>query len=391
MDRDFRYNKYIPVLRWKAAEVDAFFNLDASIKDQTMPLFELCPTMFIRKKKINDLWIKEKLPISTLSKKLIELKGAVGKLTFYMDLINVIDSSSPYSNQLIWEKIIEYGKLIRLPLVPVTGFYNKGKENQQLIGSVGKEFRNGVSVRLNLQDLSRRSFHSDLEQLLSLLDSQPQEIDLMIDLQILKEGKTTYSYSAVEQRLSVIDKWRSITLLAGSFPKDLGFPMEANNTYEVPRLKWLKWVEEILSGKSFKTRTPRFGDFTIQHALYKEPPDAANVSASIRYTHDNHWIVIRGEALGKEGGIGHDQYPAEAQLLIDKKEYHGSNYSEGAKIIMQKAQNGSNPGTPETWLMVGINHHITHTVYQLHPELLVAKQKEEAKLKNLVGVQQKLL
>ena len=51
MNIDFSSNQYVPVLRWKAAEVDAMFNLATPIRARVTPLIELCPSMFNQKKK----------------------------------------------------------------------------------------------------------------------------------------------------------------------------------------------------------------------------------------------------------------------------------------------------------------------------------------------------
>lgn len=387
MNEQNKNGDYVPVLRWKAAEVDAFYNLEKIVKQQITPMFELCPVMFIREKKVGDNFVKVKLPITVLYKMLIELKSVVGKTPFYMDLKNVDDRNTTYSNQSLWESILEYGKFIKLPIIPVTGFYGNGSKNQNLIGSIATEFGNGICIRLFQKDILRQSFHSDINRLLSMLNSTPSHVDLIIDFQFL--NNQSISYTTIENKLPHIDKWRSITFLAGSFPENLGH-LQANDTYMIPRFEWLKYQREIISNSPFLKRIPRFGDYTIQHSIYKEPPDFVNVSASIRYTHNEKWVIIRGEALGKEGGIGYDQYPAEAQLLVEKNEYCGANYSRGDEIIMEKSKNGSNTGTPETWIMIGINHHVTHTVYQLCPELLENKVKENTKLQKSEKVQQEL-
>jgi mannose-6-phosphate isomerase-like protein (cupin superfamily) len=41
-----------------------------------------------------------------------------------------------------------------------------------------------------------------------------------------------------------------------------------------------------------------------------------NISASIRYTTDDYWVIMRGEGLRNKGGAGYDQYPANAELLM---------------------------------------------------------------------------
>ena len=99
----------------------------------------------------------------------------------------------------------------------------------------------------------------------------------------------------------------------------------------------------------------------IQHGVFREPVSFPHVSASIRYSAPEYWIVLRGEWLGKKDGAGAAQYPAEAQLLVDKPEYCGEAFSYGDKFLAVKARDGAHPGNPTQWLLAGINHHITLT------------------------------
>jgi hypothetical protein len=43
---------------------------------------------------------------------------------------------------------------------------------------------------------------------------------------------------------------------------------------------------------------------------------------------------------------------------------------------MRKSIDASKPGRPQDWLAAGINHHITYTVCQIHPELRIVERKE---------------
>jgi len=135
------------------------------------------------------------------------------------------------------------------------------------------------------------------------------------------------------------------------------------------------WRSEILrSGQHSEIRLPSFGDYTIQHAVYKEPPPFPHVSASIRYTAEDSWIVFRGEWIGKKDGSGSAQYPAEAQLLIEKSEFYGDSFSDGDRFIAEKAKNGIKPGNPKQWLQAGINHHITLTAKMVQSDTLSIKK-----------------
>ena len=140
-------------------------------------------------------------------------------------------------------------------------------------------------------------------------------------------------------------------------------------------MEWLRWQHEMAIGKGRFSRIPIFGDYTIQHAMYREPVKYPHVSASIRYTTPDYWIVYRGEWLGKKNGSGSSQYPAQAQLLVERKEYSGPKFSFGDAFIMQKALDGSEPGNPEQWLTAGINHHVTLTVLQLRNQWEAEKRE----------------
>ncbi len=360
-------NIYTPVLRWKAAEVTALSNLSIEIKSRVTPLFELCPSMFYQRKKgKSGKSVTEIRPIDYLLKKLTDLNKATSGLPLYLDLVHVRNGVSPYPWNALWNSISHFGDSSSIRIIPATGFYGKGPQYQALVGSVVRKFQNGCCVRLSKNDLSRPSIDSDIVKLLDMLGVNPAEVDMVIDLKSIDVGSTPY-----EQLLGQVpipDLWRSTTFLAGSFPKDLS-RLKAHNTYIIPRLEWIKWFSEELIEDSILGRKYRFGDYTVQHPSFSEPPEFSNPSASIRYASEDYWLVLRGEGLRNEGGMGHAQYPAQAQLLVDKPEYSGAGFSHADKLIMEKSLDVSRPGNPEQWLMIAINHHITYTVRQLNPEL----------------------
>ncbi len=124
------------------------------------------------------------------------------------------------------------------------------------------------------------------------------------------------------------------------------------------------WHDQVLALPR-ETRRPTFGDYTIQHPIYKEPLENCNPSASIRYTYSEHWVIMRGQGLCQKGSPGNAQYLAEAQLLCDMDEFCGKDFSGGDQYIEETSQQPKSPGTPYTWLRAGINHHITYTTRQV--------------------------
>lgn len=172
------------------------------------------------------------------------------------------------------------------------------------------------------------------------------------------------SFPYVCQRLPGIHQWRTFTTLAGSFPPDL-MSLKKPGQYELPREEWKRWAAEIANSAGL-ARRPSFGDYTIQHPIYHEPVHGANPSASIRYTSDTHWVIMRGEGLRTPGSPGHAQYPANAELLCGRKEFCGPEFSAGDEYIWDVgSRKKAGPGTPETWLRAGINHHLTFAARQI--------------------------
>jgi hypothetical protein len=163
----------------------------------------------------------------------------------------------------------------------------------------------------------------------------------------------------------MLRRWRSFTVLAGSFPPDL-MAFERPGQYEIPRLEWLKWMTEVQQ-LSTSSRRPTFGDYAIQHPIYVEPVKGANPTASIRYTCDTYFVVMRGQALRKkEGGTRHEQYRANAELLCARKEFAGAHFSAGDEYIWNIGSHKEpGPGTPETWLRAGFSHHLAFTARQI--------------------------
>jgi len=168
-------------------------------------------------------------------------------------------------------------------------------------------------------------------------------------------------FSNVGGCLPFLSRWRSFTIASGAFPKNLS-AFKKNSQYTLPRLDWSNWRDQILRGLP---RQPSFGDYTTQHGVFTEPPQNANFSASIRYTADEYWVIMRGEGVHNKGGPGYAGYSANAQLLCERKEFCGADFSDGDEYIATMSQQTTNPGNAGTWLQASINHHITFVSRQI--------------------------
>jgi hypothetical protein len=359
----FDSTHYVPILRWKTAEVEALSKLKAPIREQVTPLLELCAVAFnLSITRTAGRAVRHKLPEEIIGAKLSGIANGLESRPVFIDLVHIPKGFTASDGRDLWFHILEQGVAKRLHIIPVTGFYGKGIEHQRLVALAARGFGNGACVRVFARDLQRESFEADLKRMLEVLQLPASEIDILVDLQ--KIQNTSSAYQDILDELPLANQWRTLTIAAGSFPTDLSH-LPANDTYELERVEWTKWRQDIVLNSDHLSRLPTYSDYTIQCPIYTEPVEYPHVSASIRYTSEDRWIVFRGEWIGKKGGVGSAQYPAEAQLLVERKEYTGVDYSFGDEFMMQKALDGRRPGNPSQWLLAGINHHITFVCNQI--------------------------
>jgi hypothetical protein len=333
------------------------------VKSLLTPLFELCPIDFVPKVRKNPKRNPSvPTPEEVIAAKVVKLSAAIGDQPCLLDLEHIGKEFSGSDGRNLWLHIVEQGLTRKMRIVPVTGFNKKGIEFQKLIGRASERLGEGACIRLRLEDFQRTSLQGDIAKLLEFLQLSPEKIDMILDFQLV--DVLGPSIPSVLRKLPLMENWRSLTFVGGSFPKDLS-DFRANDTYILRRLEWEMWKGQVLNNRDSLPRVPNFGDYTVQHPIYREPVSNPHVSASIRYTSSEDWIVFRGEWIGKKGGFGSAQYPAEAQLLIERVEYSGSNFSFGDDFVMKKAVDGTRPGNVKDWLVMAINHHITRVIYQL--------------------------
>jgi hypothetical protein len=89
------------------------------------------------------------------------------------------------------------------------------------------------------------------------------------------------------------------------------------------------------------------------------------MSASIRYTSDDYWVIMRGEGVLNDDGPGYDGYLGNAMLLVERDEFCGADFSAGDQYIQHMSMQSDKPGSAQTWIRAAINHHITFTARQI--------------------------
>lgn len=348
----FDYRHYVPILRWKRGERIALRNLQEDIKAQMTPLVELIPGDFTT-------GIAAAVD-NKLSKTAEDLFKNWGQPPLFVDLgllpstVRASDGLNPI------EVLFREARIHQLSLIPVTGL-DRTESHLSAVASIIKTDHRGACIRLRRLEIQRPTFLADLRRLLSRLELSPAHVHLLVDYQII--NNSCPSFAKLCSFLPNLSQWQTFTIASGAFTKDLS-EFEKNRQHTLTRFDWLTWHSEITSTSNL-SRLPSYSDYTVQYPIFEEIPQFPNISASIRYTAEEYWVIMRGEGLRNEDGPGYAQYPANAQLLCDRVEFRGADFSYGDAYIEEMSQQSERTGTPETWIRAGINHHLTFVVRQI--------------------------
>lgn len=364
----FDYKHYIPILRWKAAEKGALLKLKEEHKDLVTPLIE-----FIMPQ--SDSSDGEKTPKELLEESVEKFSESISSIAdqvmkhwgckaIFIDF-QLIDSSIRAE---ALKQILEHGKQLNIfmipviTIIPVIGF-ESDIQTRRVAVDFAKQSGHGICLRITDSNFKEKTLSSDIDNFLRDNNLDAKEVDMLIDFKVIDGGSSVDSLVAKIGVIPYIEKWRTFIVAGGAFPKDLSH-LEKHNQHDIPRSDWIVWRELMSKLK----RIPSFADYAIQYPIYFPKTAASNPSASIRYSLEEKWVIVRGEGLRNPKGAGFQQYPAQAQLLSSQKDvFKGENFSAGDAYIAEKAKDikTKKTGNPKTWLEAGINHHLSLVVDQI--------------------------
>lgn len=152
-----------------------------------------------------------------------------------------------------------------------------------------------------------------------------------------------------------------MTLAAGAFPQSLS-DCPPDSISFLPRADWTLW-HSLVARSANLARVPDFGDYAVAHPLLSDvDPQTMRPSAAIRYTIDDHWLVLKARGVIKGG---YDQFHQLCSQLVARSEYSGSSFSWGDNYIDQCAARNDGPGNLTTWVSVRTSHHLKFVVHQI--------------------------
>lgn len=354
----FNENHYVPIIKWKRGEQKALEYLGESLKNMMTPLIEIPPIEWDYQKGEPKKTIDEHLKgIGASMSKSWNHEGPI-----FIDAFNVCteDVETMESGQHPLEFIINEINNENFTAIPVTSM-EQGKNYQGAVKGLLETYEDGYCLRLTDKDFddAEKTFHIIRET----FGDNFNETDLIIDFQYLDpeyESRMKKMILSIFNEIPDMSSWRTFTFCGTAFPKVLSEKIPTGSDGYIRRVAWT--IYKSLRKKGLE-RIPAFGDYNISHTDYLEiDPRVMQMAASIRYTIDEDFLILRGYSV-KDNGWG--QMVDLTKRLVNNREYAGKDFSYGDQYIYDCCLGNETTGNAETWRRVGANHHLSFVINQL--------------------------
>jgi hypothetical protein len=350
----FTHEHYVPCLRWKQGEYQAVLRLSSAGKQSLTPCIEVPEIGFDFETRTDNKTIDEHL--APFSKR---VRKKWGKAPCFVDLKLLEASSRMTGGEHPVDFTFNGLRAEECHAVPVTGLH-RDSMFQRAISKVAKKDENGLCVRVDINEAYKAGFKAQLSTFLKEFKTRPDNCDLILDLGspnfLPLEGFAKLVRNVIAG-LPHLNKWRTFTLLASSFPKSMA---EIKSSPEIlKRYEWLLYKEVVNSLSSDEVRIPTFGDYAINHpSVLRVDMRIVTPSASIRYSVDDAWFIVKGANARKN----REQYRGLCGTVMASHGYCGAGFSDGDRYIEGCAAGSESTGNLTTWRWVGTNHHLEKVV-----------------------------
>jgi hypothetical protein len=345
---------YFPILRDKAAEREAIAKLPKEAWAAVSPIFELVPTELLD---ILDQRLPAEIFFANSAARIRECSGAkpyidIAHVTKYLTRTDVhpfkafIDFCNPWRFDFI--------PVLRQEAKPETSYFELVTQHARSTGS-------GLCIRVTRNQVASPGFETRLSSLVEKTQLPLNEIDLIFDSGIVTSKDV--DISTMISKIPEATGWRNLIYLGGSFPIDLSEGFVLGENY-LDRKEWVNW--KTYSDNLKEDWHLGYGDFVNQHPVFSMDRDVHLPTPSVRYATTDQWLVMKGAKVD-----GPKQYMAHAQLLVNRPEYPGPEFSFGDEYIkhiagqLRKPAEERSTGNPTTWLKATINHQVVLTIVEL--------------------------
>ncbi len=341
-ESDFGCDHYVPVLKVKRAEKTALMLLPAHARSRITPLLE----------------IVERKPEVTLAKHLEnafrDLSASLeGTERCFLDAHEI----SPDGNSGAMA-VFARAATDSISFTPVTGISRTVDVAAALLYRA-----QGTAIRLSRADFEAGTLQRRLLGFLGTHQLRPEDVDLIADLGPVDDMVSLGVEALADAFMADIpnqSQWRTLTLSACAFPAGLG-AIERYSDGFADRIDWVALRNTAAARARQSLRVPTYSDGAIQHPIGVEgfDPVKMQVSASVRYTTGERWLLMKGESIRRRPPSA--QYKDLATHLAHghlSGNFFGASHCPGCASVRAAASGASGHGSLEAWGRIGTLHHI---------------------------------
>jgi hypothetical protein len=282
-----------------------------------------------------------------------------GKLSCFVDLRLIKDTERMANGIHPVHFVFNELREMKCQAIPVTSLL-RDAEYQQEIKTASDEDENGVCLRITIEQAWKSSLKTEIDTLLSTLEISYSDCDFILDLGAPNFVPPEGLSMAIQQKVSklpYLNDWRTFTLLGTSFPETMAVVKKGGEI--VSRYEWKLYKMLVVDLKKAGLRLPTFGDYAINHPKELELDwRVVKPSATIRYTVDDGWYIVKGENVRDEKYGKCKQYRGLSKKVVNSQYYCDSEFSWGDNFVQECASGSGKTGNPTKWIQVGTNHHI---------------------------------
>ena len=353
----FDSTHYVPVLFTKAGERDALKAIGDVPKTAFTPLLVVHPISWDFDKDAPEKNIDQHL-----AKLPTELAKTWGERPAFVDAVHIeSEVMQDGSHPLEW--LIETAAQEGLELVPVVSPDHSAEYLAAARRVLARSSSPEVCLRLPVAHWPVPPADTAIETLLNDLGVGRDASHLVLDLRDQTQPAAAFAVTNALQSLLRPTDWKTLTVAATAMTQ---LVPNGRGVHQIERAEWRNYVQ-LIRGGQFGHRPPTFGDYAISHPdpFADVDPRVLQISAKLKYTADDDWLVARGGLFKGNAGRsgGGVEIRAVARELVARGEFTAGHCGAEDWIV---AAAGSGPtGAPRTWVKIGTWHHVLRVLNQI--------------------------
>ncbi|KQQ52097.1 beta family protein [Plantibacter sp. Leaf314] len=350
---------YRPILLVRAGELAALKRLTATTQNSMTPAFLVPPRPWDFDKEAYSKSLADHL--KGLPQKLADARG---KRRAYVDL-TLLDTEEDVHGTFPLTWMVDEAAKLGLELIPMT---SPGRSTAHYAAVSAAHGKYGLGVAIRLAPAEWLTIDpSAINTLGATLGIPQSEVDVFSDFE--SESTAITSQSAYNELLALsrFAAFRSITTGGAGFPIVTGTPRGIS---ELPRSEWQVFSSVHAKARAAGTVKPDFFDYGIlnpQSIDLGVDPRFMSISAALRYTIEDDWLLAKGELFKGQGGSGKGgaALPPALRVLAAHPAYRTPISSQADDWIDQVIAGTTTPGAPKAWREWGTVRHLEVVEHQL--------------------------